>query len=299
MTSPHTVSPAFDIDRWLEAALPHGFKIWRSHDEVAARGGQLGEEWLGQQAWQAQLVRAEARTLDGYCAVCAQPNTFRFTADPSGEVNWRESLHCASCGMINRWRASAHLFRLLPRSEGPIYLTEQTTSLFDHVARTHADVIGSEFVAPTLAPGTTTTWRGREIRHEDLTRLSFADASVGSLLSFDVLEHVPDWRGAVSELARVLKPSGLLLLTAPFSLEHRETTTRARLNAEGGIDHLLPPQYHGDPLSEQGVLCFQEFGWDLLDALRECGFSQARVISVWAPAYGYLGTAQPFVVGWR
>ena len=53
------------------------------------------------------------------------------------------------------------------------------------------------------------------------------------------------------------------------------------------------------PLSAEGVLCFQEFGWDLLDVLDSVGFSRREVITCWAPDLGYYGSFQPFIVAWR
>ena len=55
-----------------------------------------------------------------------------------------------------------------------------------------------------------------QVQFEDVTRLSFADASRDLVVSFDVLEHVPDYRQALREFARVLAPGGALVLTAPF-----------------------------------------------------------------------------------
>lgn len=259
---------------------------------------QLGEEWSGQQALQADLIERAQGRLSGYCIVCEHPAQFGFQII-EGAVNWRESLKCERCGLINRWRASAHLFTLLSRPAGSIYVTEQTTSLFQHLRAKYSGVIGSEFVSSDCASGEMRTVRDQQIRHEDLTALSMPDASLAAVLSFDVLEHVPDYRKAVAELARALMPGGLLLLTAPFSLERMDTVQRARVGENGEIEHILPAQYHGDPLSEDGVLCFQEFGWDLLDLLRARGFCSACVVTVWAPNYGYLDTAQPFIVARR
>ncbi|MFH1808587.1 MAG: class I SAM-dependent methyltransferase [Pseudomonadota bacterium] len=45
-----------------------------------------------------------------------------------------------------------------------------------------------------------------------LTQLPFADASFDAAYSFKVLAHIPDIRGAVAELGRVVKPGGHLLL---------------------------------------------------------------------------------------
>jgi hypothetical protein len=50
---------------------------------------------------------------------------------------------------------------------------------------------------------------------------------------------------------------------------------RARIGADGAIEHLEPAEYHGDLVSG-GVLCFHHFGWDLLEQARVSEL-QARV----------------------
>jgi ubiquinone/menaquinone biosynthesis C-methylase UbiE len=62
-----------------------------------------------------------------------------------------------------------------------------------------------------LARGTT----GVTYRVEDLMGLTFPDASFDAAISFETIEHVPDSRRALRELARVLKPGGTLFLTCP------------------------------------------------------------------------------------
>ena len=49
----------------------------------------------------------------------------------------------------------------------------------------------------------------------DIQDIKHADASFDTLVSCETVEHVPDPRRAVRELARVLKPGGRLLLTTP------------------------------------------------------------------------------------
>lgn len=46
----------------------------------------------------------------------------------------------------------------------------------------------------------------------DATRLPLADRSFDIVTINSLLEHVPDWRGALSEGARVLAPGGALVL---------------------------------------------------------------------------------------
>lgn len=50
----------------------------------------------------------------------------------------------------------------------------------------------------------------------DAAAIPFATASVDTVLCTEVLEHVPDPDGVIREIARVLRPGGVLVCTAPF-----------------------------------------------------------------------------------
>ena len=75
-----------------------------------------------------------------------------------------------------------------------------------------------------------------------------------------------------------------------------ESQVRARVLPDGSIEHLMEPQYHGDPVSDAGCLCFQDFGWELLDQLRASGFRSAEMILYWSQAFGYYGVEQMMIV---
>lgn len=286
----------------MALTLPHGFKRWPDLADVHAQQVLLAQEWRGQQAFQNHWIQ-HTRTprMAGFCIACASEREFTVDLVEGQTPNWRESMTCSGCGLINRWRASLHVAALLEavRPPGPIYLTEGTTPLHRWLADRIPGLIASEFVKPGLRSGDVVQWQGQSVRHEDITRLSMADASLSMIQTYDVLEHVPAYREAIAEFARTLMPGGILLLTAPFLAESRDTVTRARLLPDGSIEHLLPPMYHGDPMSDQGILCFHEFGWDLLNAMREAGFERTEVWTCWAPDFGYLGSFQPFVIAWR
>jgi ubiquinone/menaquinone biosynthesis C-methylase UbiE len=46
----------------------------------------------------------------------------------------------------------------------------------------------------------------------DACWLPYRDAALDAVFGFGVLHHVPDWRGALREIARVLKPGGIYVL---------------------------------------------------------------------------------------
>jgi SAM-dependent methyltransferase len=130
-----------------------------------------------------------------------------------------------------------------------------------------------------------------------VTRLSFADASFDFPLSFDVLEHVPEYRTALREFYRVLRPGGQLLLSVPFRPDAAETLTRARMLDDGSIEHLIEPDYREDPLRQDGCLAFYHFGWDLADDVRNAGFIDTFSIFYRSLQLGHRGPAPKFIIG--
>ena len=236
--------------------------------------------------------------MEGFCFVCKKKANFRTTfqhasvgRDGQRIPNWREQLICEKCGLNNRLRASLQIFeeRCQPLPTDAIYVTEQLTPLYAWIRRNYTNVIGSEYLGKCIARGAT---NGDNIRNEDLTQLSFLDTRFDHILSFDVLEHVPDYQGALRECFRCLKPGGNLLFGVPFERSSEKNIVRAKVSSNGEVVHLLEPEYHGDPLSPAGVLCFYHFGWELLDQLRTIGFTNVRAYLYWSKELGYLGGEQ-------
>jgi SAM-dependent methyltransferase len=94
---------------------------------------------------------------------------------------------------------------------------------------------------------------------QDITSLTFEDGSFDLILSSDVLEHVPGLVRAFSETTRVLRPGGAHLFTVP---PRAKTRARAEMVHEE-IHHVLPREYHLDPLNPNGILAFWDVGPDL------------------------------------
>lgn len=285
----------------LPERLPSGFTRWRDYDQYRRALTEQRRDWslAGQYQLHQQIQQHLPGHLRAICAECDAVTVMDFEQPAEGETNWRESLRCRSCGLINRWRLAIHLFQLLDIEQriGPIYLTEQLTPLYQAFLRRAPDTIGSEFLGDGCRGGETKLHLGVELRHEDVTALSMADNSIGAIGCFDVLEHVPDFVPALSEFHRVLEPGGTALISVPINLEAYANQVRAELEPDGSIRHLLEPHYHGDPVrAEEGVLCFHDFGWELVDQLKAAGFELAELWTVWAPEFGYLGAYQPFFI---
>lgn len=128
------------------------------------------------------------------------------------------------------------------------------------------------------------------IKHIDLQIIDLPDDSMDVLITREVFEHLTDYPAALADAARILKSGGMYLFTCPFHCNANATTQRATLSAQGDIVHLLEPEYHSDPLRpSEGILVFQIPGWDILDAIRAAGFSDAAVCYLSNPRGGVVG----------
>lgn len=124
----------------------------------------------------------------------------------------------------------------------------------------------------------------------DITASDLPSASFDVVLTQEVLEHVPDLDAALADMARILKPGGIVLGTFPFDPGADVTQVRAVLE-NGAVRHLAPPEYHGNPTdAEGGSLVFQLPAWDVLERAVRAGFSDARMVAIHSPARGIIAT---------
>ena len=105
---------------------------------------------------------------------------------------------------------------------------------------------------------------------EDVTALSYVDASFDLVLTSDTLEHVADPMQGLREIHRVLRPGGRHVFTVP--IDPRLDTSRSR---DGG-----PQEHHGrggGPFAlvtrKADMLAHTDFGTDLPEWLDRAGFA--------------------------
>lgn len=272
--------------------------FYRSLDEYRAEGPRRDELFRRRRNYEKSLLTGPGDfSIPGWCSVCREERLFKidylYAAPPEkgGEPNWRERLICDGCGFNNRQRAACHFFMewCQPGRDARIYLTEQTTPFYAMLVERFPGTTGSEYLRDAVPRGTR---NAGGIRNEDLTRLSFSAASFDFLLTFDVLEHVPGPARALAECRRVLSAGGKMIISVPFAANSRTNIQRAFIDGKGELVHLLPPEFHGDPMDPGGCLVFQVFGWELLEQLKEAGFRDARAGFYWSNLYGYLGGQQ-------
>lgn len=222
----------------------------------------------------------------GYCSVCqaVRPIDFRsnhgLIDQKTGmfHIAYSETGVCLVCMVSSRKRFAVEMLRRQP-ANSRVYLTEHVTTMREQLEQQYPGLVSSEYLGDH-APGTIVNG----IRHEDLHRLSFSDGSFDALLCLDVLEHVNDPVRCMNEMARVLAPGGLAVVTFPFFAGRASSVRRARLNDGGEIEYILPEEYHGNPLGG-GALVFWELSWDMLQKVT----AKTRVVHYWSALGLHLG----------
>lgn len=173
-----------------------------------------------------------------YCPMCDNIVKRDFRRGPGG----RPDAACPRCGSLERHRFLAVLLGLLRPTLGEIDVllevapARQSTPLLAELgARSHVRVdLGADSrLVDALA---------------DLTRLPHRDGSIDLMVCYHVLEHIPDDRAAMAEIARVLSPGGVALLQVPWrpgtvTDEDPDAPVEERLARFGQADHV---RYYGD-----------------------------------------------------
>ena len=232
----------------------------------------------------------------GFCIACGNETLFTYASASL----YRESLVCACCGAISRYRAIARgLLRFfrerafaeasslagLAAATAPVFVRvydAQVAFSFAACAYPLPEILGS---VPWIRIRTSVfrpsrPWGevvGPAVTNENPERLSFTDSSLDVVIASDVLEHVRRDDLALEEIHRVLSPGGAFLFTVPHARTMRESLIRRLVvdpeNPSKDVD-VLPPEYHGDVNSDagQGALSYRAYGTDLDERLDALGF---------------------------
>jgi SAM-dependent methyltransferase len=222
----------------------------------------------------------------GFCSYCRRGVAFQVNMGLFMDEgpNLREGMVCCLCGLGNRLRliykaVEDHCQGATGLATKRIYIAERVTRFYSRLARRIPNLVGSEYVDPSLASGEIRYHRRsrKKIIHQDLRHTSFPENTFDIVLHADVLEHVTHYQEVLREMYRILAPGGCTIFSVPFYHRQSHHNIHAILDEKGKILHQRPPEIHGNPLDDSGSLVFQTFGWSLLEDLRAAGFSVAQV----------------------
>ena len=93
----------------------------------------------------------------------------------------------------------------------------------------------------------------------DVNALPFDDAVFDCVICSEVLEHIPEHEKALSEMVRVLKPQGHLVVSVPryFSERICWLISHTYYNEEGGHIRIYQKKHLRRMLDKQGITCWK------------------------------------------
>jgi SAM-dependent methyltransferase len=194
----------------------------------------------------------------GFCQCCGNQTVF-----VAHDAWLRDFYLCRRCGSVPRQRhLQTVLDETMPGWHGLV--VHESSPSNDYLARLCADYSSSQYFADVP--------RGEfrnGVRSEDVEALTFPDESIDVFITQDVLEHVFNPDRAIREIHRVLKPGGAHIFTAPKHRGLDISRRRARLGADGVVEHLLPEEYHGNPIGDNKALVTWDYGYDFEQLMSE------------------------------
>lgn len=221
---------------------------------------------------------------NGFCPICEQHVTF------SSEQAWyRDHLLCPSCpnGSVPRERALMLSLRHTFPNWQSLDIHESSP-----IARGASVILSQQaasYIPTQYYPSYPLGINVNHVRNENLEAQTFPDGTFDLVISLDVMEHVNMPSQAFQEIARTLKPNGAYIFTAPTYKAKVNTERRARYLEDGRIEHLAPPEYHGNPVSDQGALVTFHYGYDLPELIHQWSGLSVRVERFWDPYHGIIG----------
>ena len=214
----------------------------------------------------AMLQPGDLRLRQARCPICGPTFLIKLAAN---SVSVRCVLCRASAVHMSIVNVLQQLYPDLLRLA--VYEMSSRGPLYGYLSHNAAHLTCSEFF-DDVARG---ELRGR-VQCQDVQHLTYANNSFDLCTSTEVFEHVPNDNAGFLEIHRVLRPGGRLVFTVPLT-DKPTTIERARM-VDGTLQHILAPEYHGDVVRGHGkVLCFRNYGQDILDRLREAGFHHAKL----------------------
>lgn len=134
---------------------------------------------------------------------------------------------------------TAGLRAVAPRARGRLLDVGCGNKPFEELFRPHVtEYLGIEHEATfTLTASSHADAKQPDLTYDGVS-LPFPDRSFDTVLNVQVLEHTPQPRRLVAEMARVLADDGLLILVAPFQFRLHEQPHDYFRYTEYGIRHL-------------------------------------------------------------
>jgi len=195
---------------------------------------------------------------DGYCNCCDSKTTF------VAESSWfRDYYQCNRCGCIPRERALMYAIEKFIPDWRQVIIHESSPA--PRGASLKLSKEAAQYIPSHYRPDQSGGALYNGVRCENLEQLSFADESIDLHVTQDVFEHLFAPDRAFREIARTLRSGGMHIATIPLENGIHRSEVTARLLADGSVEYLSEPVYHGNPIADNRSLVTRKWGYDIVD----------------------------------
>ena len=231
------------------------------------------EKWIGRfrrSMTDANSVDEKTKVTEGFLRSSGHCFTCNQEVDFIANHSWlRDHFICSNCGSIPRERALIYVIETFFPGWRDAVIHESSPGARGasvRLAKECASYIPSQYFSNHDSGS-----QVKGIRCENLESMSFADESIDLHVTQDVLEHVFHPSVVFREIARTLKPGGMHIFTVPLVNKFHPSRLRASLK-NGGIVHLEPEVYHGNPIGDGKSLVTVDWGFDVCQYIfNACG----------------------------
>lgn len=218
----------------------------------------------------------------GTCPICETVVKFVIWGD-----DYRNQFLCESClnYSVPRERAlAAVLKRLYPNWRD---LSIHESSPVDRGLSAQMKRQCADYVATQYYPGMTLGELHKGFRNENLEQSTFPDARFDLVVTQDVMEHVNDFPKALRDINRTLKPGGAHIFSTPTYVALK--TLQWATYVDGKIRWIYEPEYHGNPVDDDGAPVTFHYGYDFPDLIHEHAGLATEVVRIHDPSRGIAG----------
>lgn len=221
---------------------------------------------------------------EGVCPICETATVFT-----AATTHYRNHLRCPHCpgGSIPRERALMLVLKNTYPNWKSLRIHESSPAMRGASAYIKAHCSG--YIASQYYPDIALGEEKDGYINQNLEQQTFADSSFDIAISLDVMEHLNRPDVACQEIARTLRPGGAYIFTAPTYKGRDLSVRRAIFHTDGAIEHLAPPEYHGNPINPQGSLVTFHYGYDFPSLIEQWSGLAVTAYRFHKPRQGIIG----------
>ncbi len=219
---------------------------------------------------------------EGYCTCCDHEVFF------VSEKAWlRDHFLCMNCRCIPRERAVMQVIENYYPHWRTLKIHESSPGVGGASLKLKNQA--PQYVSSHFFPDRPKGSKVYHFQNEDLEAQTFPDESFDLVITQDVFEHLYHPEKAFAEIARTLKPGGAHIFTVPIINRHKKTEVWATMHPDGSPNFLHTPEWHGNPIAQEGSPVTMHYGFDIVDRIRDSSGMETTIEYPFNLHYGIAG----------